>query len=244
MSNPTGSGGGASAKAVERQMRNWEFARAQRLAQPQGSRPDVEDFICISRVAGAGGQEIATRLGERLGWAVFDKELLRLMADDDATREQLYASMDERDLGWFEEALRSFTDPTFVRNDYFHRLTRTVISLARQGHAVFLGRAVGWILPRHVGLRVRLVAPVETRLRAFAARHQLTEAQAREAMARLEHDRALFVQTHFRVAIEDPLQYDLVLNMDRFSADAAVNLILAARESVSRAVPAKPRRRG
>ncbi|HQN40363.1 MAG TPA: hypothetical protein PLQ31_12655, partial [Thermoanaerobaculia bacterium] len=61
------------ARAVERQMQFWELARAQRLATPVESRPEIEEFIAISRQAGIDGREIANALGERLGWPVFDR---------------------------------------------------------------------------------------------------------------------------------------------------------------------------
>ena len=124
-----------SARQLDKQILAWETARGQRLATPVSNRPTVEDFVSISRQVGVGGREIADLLGRKLGWAMFDQELLRRMAGDDAVRERIYASMDVRDVGWFEETLRSLADPKFVRNDYFHRLTRTILTIARQGHA-------------------------------------------------------------------------------------------------------------
>jgi len=84
---------------VEKQMRNWELAKAQRLTVPEPRRAEVEDFIAISRSVGAGGNSVAVVLGEALGWPVFDKEILQTMAGDDAIRREIYASMDERDIG-------------------------------------------------------------------------------------------------------------------------------------------------
>ena len=111
--NPT------AAKLVERQMRNWELARAQRLSVPAPQREEVEDFIAISRNAGAQGKVVAAELGEKLGWPVFGREILDVMAGDDDLRRQIYASMDERDLSWYEETLRALMQPEFVKNDYF-----------------------------------------------------------------------------------------------------------------------------
>ena len=111
----------AAARLVERQMRNWELARAQRLSVPAPQRKEVEDFIAVSRAVGAGGVEVAARLGEALSWPVFDREILDVMAGDDEMRRQVYASMDERDMSWFEETASSLLQPEVVKNDYFHR---------------------------------------------------------------------------------------------------------------------------
>ena len=75
-----------SAKALERQMRNWELSRLQRLGREDTSRPPVEDFVTVSRQVGGAGEEIASGLGERLGWPVFGKNLLEAMAGDDSIR--------------------------------------------------------------------------------------------------------------------------------------------------------------
>ena len=184
---------------VEKQMRNWELARAQRPSEPAPKVEGVHDFVTISRRAGCGGSELAALLGERLGWPVFDRELLHAMAGDDGIRKRLYESMDERDLTWLEEVLRSLMSSEFPRNDYFHRLTGTVLTVARKDHAIFLGRAADLILPRGAGLRVRLTAPVEYCAQRLASRRRMTLDQARAEIQRTEVERAQFVENHFDI---------------------------------------------
>lgn len=220
------------AKLVEKQMRNWELSRAQRLNVPEPDRPEVEDFICISRSVGAGGKEIASMLGDKLRWPVFDKELLDVMAGDNNLRRRIYNSMDERDLGWFEESLRAM-QRDFIKNDYFHRLTETVLSLARQGHAVFLGRGTHLMLPDGIGLRVRIVASHRACVEAFAKRTGLPIEDARASVKRLETERSEFIEHHFKVDVDDPARHDIVINRAQFSLDQAVEMILAARKIIS-----------
>lgn len=140
--------------------------------------------------------------------------------------------MDERDLGWLEEVLRSFVEPQFVKNDYVRRLGETVLSLARQGSAVFIGRGVDLILPRDMGLRIRIVAPRERRIRTMAERQGISPADARRALERLEHERAQFIERHFRAAERDPERYDLMINLDRISQAQAVDLIETAHKAL------------
>jgi cytidylate kinase len=219
------------AKMVERQMRNWEIARAQRSSGSEPNRPEVEDFIAISRTLGSGGKVIAAQLGEKLGWPVFDKELLGFMAGDDRFRRQLYDSMDERDLGWLEETLRAMLQPQFIRNDYFRRLTETILGLARQGRAVFLGRGADLILPKGIGLRVGIVAPRELCMETVAERFNLTREQAQDAWRRLEQERAEFIKHHFGVEPNDPSLHDIIINRGQFSVEQASELILCARNT-------------
>jgi len=229
MTRSRSTAGPAVAKAVERQMRNWELGRAQRVDTPDPKRRAVEPFITLSRSVGADGGEIAALLGRELDWPVFDKELLDAMAGDDAVRRRIYASMDERDVGWCEEALRSLVAGQFARNDYFHRLTETVLSLARQGRGIFLGRGADLILPRGVGLRVRLIAPRAACVERFAREHDLDRDEAAADVERRENERDEFIRRHFHVDPNDPARYDLTINLERFASRSVVSTILTAR---------------
>lgn len=218
----------AVSKLVDQQMRNWELARRQRPEGPARARRAVEDFICISRMVGI-GDEVATGVGARLAWPVFDKQLLDAMAGDDRLRRQIYDSMDQRDLGWWEEALNPLLRGSpAVRNDYFHRLCETLLSLARQGSAVFVGRGADRLLPADHGLRVRLIAPLRLRVRSHAQAAGCSLEEARRAIVRIENERHGFLRRHFQVDATDPLRHDLVVNLERCSAEQAVELVLAA----------------
>ena len=227
-------------KLLERQMRNWEMRRAQRLGTDEPRRPEVEDFIAISREVGAGASEIARALASRLNWPWFDKEILQAMAGDDSIRHRIYQSLDERDLNWWEEAFRAIADPEFIRNDYFRRLVKTTLSLARQGSAILVGRGADLMLPRDLGFRVRIVAPIAMRLQRFADRHGMTLKQAGDIVPRIDRERAEFIRHHFRVDIDDPTRCDLNINMAHFAIDQGVETILSVRTIMKGGTVASP----
>lgn len=222
------------ARLVEKQMRNWELTRAQRHEGPPRSPREVCEFICISREVGAGGHEIALAVGERLGWPVFGKELLHLMAGDDAFRKPIYASLDERDTSWLESMLQPLMNSNFVRDDYFRRLSETVLAIARKGNAVFVGRAVDMILPADVGLRVRVIAPLKMRVDRVAAREHVDREQAEREIDWLEEDRAAYIRRHFGVDVGDPRRYDLVINLGRLTRPEAAEIVVRAHELLKR----------
>ncbi len=223
MSNPI-------AQVVERQMRNWELARSQRVEAPGPKRDEVEDFICVSRRVGTpDALAVASGLGKALDWPVFDKEILEAMGGDDFYRKQIYANMDQRDLSWLEELLRSFFDGKFVRNDYFHRLCDTLVSLARQAPAVFLGRGADLVLPPDRGLRVRLIASHQVRVDSVVAEKGLSANAATQEIARREQARLEFLQRHFRLDPATSARFDLSIHLEKFTVEQAVELILKAR---------------
>ena len=228
---PGGSAGAKSdiAKVVEKQMRNWELARAQRVPpQPDTPRPAVREFVTISRTLASGGSEVATLLGEHLHWPVFDREILHAMAGDDRVRARLYERMDERDQSWLDDAARWLIKGELRRDDYFCRLTETMLALARQGPGIFLGRGADVILPRDHGLRVRITAPLDQRARAYGLQNNLPEHMARAEVERVDRERTEFRRRHFGPSANDPERHDLALNLERFTPPDAVELIVTA----------------
>ncbi len=216
-----------SARALERQMNNWELARRQRLERSR-VRAEVEDFITISRQPGIPAERIADVLATHFGWPVFGRGLLEAMAGDDAVRRRIYRSMDERDLHWWEEALRGLLDREFNVNDYFHRLSHTVLSLARQSPCIFVGRGCDFILPRHLGLRVRLVAPLEPRIAAVAEEHGCSMEEAQQQIERVQTGRLEYLRRHFGDRAFAEERADLVINLGRWDADGTIEVILEA----------------
>jgi len=216
------------AHLVEKQVRNRELARAPREAWARPNEQEICDFVSISHSAGLPTGELATRLGETLGWPVFDRQILHEMADSDEYRERIYQYMDERDLGWLEEMVLGMTGEELRPDDYFRFLVETVLSIALRGHAIFVGHATDLILPAGHGLRVRVVAG-----RAFCAKAR-AEAYGREVdkaakeLEAMEEKRAQFVQRHFHMDASEETRHDLILNMERFSTNDALALILAA----------------
>ena len=215
-------------QVIERQMRNWEIARSQKVEPLLPPEAGVKDFVAISRAVGLPGLKIASRLGERLGWPVFVRQVLVTMAGEDDYRQRLYAAMDERDASWLEDMVRSMGLGKYGKDDYFRRLTATVLSIARTGNAVFLGWAADLILPRNAGFRVGLIASKECCLRHYAEQKSVPLSEAKREVRDIEKERTAFIRKHFGVEADDPCRCDLVLNMERVSEDQVVETVLAS----------------
>jgi len=213
---------------IERQMRNWEIARSQKVEPLLSPEAGVKDFVAVSRAVGLPGLKIASRLGERLGWPVFVRQVLQAMAGEDDYRRRLYAAMDERDTSWLEDIVRSMGLGRYGKDDYFRQLTTTVLSIARTGHAVFLGRAADLILPRNAGFRVGLTASKERCLQYYAEQKGVPLGQAKREVAEIEKARAEFIRNRFGVEADDPCRCDLVLNMERVTEDQVIEIVLAS----------------
>src|SRR5262249_28050963 len=128
--------------------------------------------IAISREAGANGTGIARLVGERLGWPVYDRELLERIAHNMGLHARLVENVDEKQRSWLEESLAGLSSARALSGSrYVRHLVRTVLSLAARGNCVLVGRGAAQVLPAGTTLRVRLVAPLEARITAVSRKH-------------------------------------------------------------------------
>ncbi|MFA5864958.1 MAG: cytidylate kinase-like family protein [Phycisphaerae bacterium] len=216
---------------IERQMRNWSLLREQG-AKNISTGPACQKlrfYITLSRESGCGTDPIVEKLAERTGFQKFDREILDYMVKRDDVRRRLYETLDNHTLGWIEGICSSLSfGPTVDETGYFLRLSRAVLAVCLNTHAIIVGRGANFILPRQCGLAVRLVAPYDYRLETFAKRMDLDHNTARDQMELIDQNRSQFIENHFGKYAYDPRRYDLVVNVSRFSPDTVVDIIVTA----------------
>lgn len=218
-------------KAVERQMRNWELSRSQRSAEAAEETPQVFPFIAISRQSGSGGLTLSRELGEQTGWQIYDREILDYMAENDAVQKKIYELADEHSEGYFESILKSLGfEGRPPGSDYFRKLVGSINAIAHTNHAIFVGRGASFMLPAEHGLRVRVIAPEKMRFEHYARYSGCPLEESPDAVRRLDADRNGFLRDHFRVDPTSPEHYDVVINAENISMDAAVAMIVAGLE--------------
>jgi cytidylate kinase len=185
--------------------------------------------VTISRQAGSRGAEIAQAVGARLGWPVYDNELLTQIAQEKGLNKRLLERLDERCAGWLEEVIAGFsTRPGPTEGTYMKRLLELLVSLGQIGHCVIVGRGGGYVLPPATAVRVRVVAPRSLRVAKTERRKGLSRAEAERWVDQTDAERVRFVRSHFNRDSGDPLNYDLILNSGRYSTDECAELIVRA----------------
>jgi len=217
-----------TARVAERRLRQWEIHTHQGPASDAAESAFVHPYIALSRSMGSGGRTVADLLSQRLGWDVYDKEIVEHMAADDGVRRRLYQLMDERRDNWLDAILRPIAlGPGALRNDYFRRLRLAIATIASQSNAIFLGRGAGLLLPSDRGIHVRLIADREKRIAAHAARQSLDPQKAAAEVDRIDREREQFLTGHFGSVRDEAERYDLVLNMTGCSPAQAADLSVA-----------------
>jgi hypothetical protein len=186
-------------------------------------------YLIISREKGAGGNAVAQLAGKRLGWPVFDNEIVDEIAKKAHIRRQLIESLDERDQATIQDMIGQLLDPQEIgTSGYLAYLKQVVLTLGHQGDVVIVGHAARFILPGQFGLCVRMVAPIEARIRRIADKARLSLEAARVEIERIDRERVKSVRRHFGHDVTDPLNHDLIINTAALSVEAAAGVVITA----------------
>lgn len=201
-----------------------------RQGQPRvGGAAYFGPYLLISRERGSGGLTVARMVGERLGWRVFDREIVEEIARRAQVRRQLVESLDEHSRSLATELFAPMVDHSDLGKDaYFHHLREVVLALGQQGHVVIVGRGARCILPAEFGLSARLIAPLEFRAQRIADAGAITLAEARNQAQKIDAERDAFLHHHFGKSATHLLNYDLVLNAGFLNSAAISEILLTA----------------
>lgn len=203
--------------------------------------------ITISREAGAQGSAVAAEIGQRLGWPVYDQNILGKIADEMKRPPSRLEAVDEQPVGWLQETIGNLLGQYQVGTDtYLKYLMIAVRGLGLGGKCVIVGRGANFILPVETTLRVRMVAAPEDRTRMVASSKGISAAEAAAWVEATNYRRGAFVKYAFKQDAANPHHYDLVLNMSRLSVSDAADTIIETLRRLEKRVTsagaeAKPR---
>jgi len=214
----------------------------------EGARPSITPAACtiaISREAGALGSSVGQELAGRLGWKLYDQELLERIAARMGLRPSLLDNVDEQPANWARELLQGLSyHPGPSAFAYVHHLLGVLGSLAERGGGIIVGRAAPHVLPAESTLRVRLTAPKAFRVSVIRKDRGMAPEEARRWVEDTDRARSKFVKECTGKDPSDPGLYDLVINVARFAVPHTATIILDALDALEQARGAPARRDG
>lgn len=201
--------------------------------------------ITISRQYGSYGDAMAESVCDKLGYRSLDRGLLRSLAAE-------LGITPGKTIGLSEERYRP---QTLMERFFAHAGPRTrhpelwadygkwiadgqlaaeaairlIYAAYDQGNVVIIGRGGQVVLSGKPDvLHVRLVAPLELRVRRHQVRAGLTAEAAREEVLAADRASAEFIQRYFDADVTDPILYNLSLNIGKLPLATAADVIIAA----------------
>jgi cytidylate kinase len=188
--------------------------------------------ICISREAGAGGGTIARQVATRLGWKVYDHELIEAIASRMEISVEEARTYDELAPTVIQDWLLPLGEEHYAPHEaYLDHLAKLVEAIGKAGESILVGRATAFLLPREETLRVRVVAPLKVRAQRLAERMGVSLRTARRAAQDLDRRSLKFARVMHHVDAGDPHHYDLVLETHSLGLTIATEVIVRAVEA-------------
>ena len=190
------------------------------------SRPPA--LVTICRDYGAAAEDVGRRLAKDLGVDYYDKELIDAIADESHMDRHLLERLDESVEGmknaWLYAILPGVGDP---RAAYTRNLVNILLGISRTG-GVIVGRGAHLVLEKYGAFRIRIVGSVEVCAERVAASENLDMESARKRVNDMDKARADFIDKLYQRNLDEPRQYDLIIDSDRFEPAAMEEIILLA----------------
>ncbi len=212
--------------------------RAEMLGRPFDQAGPV---ITISRMTGCDGREVAASLVSRLNikyntskWRWIDKDIIYHAAHElrtDTQRvETYYQGLSMNDMS---EMIMAFSGSFVTDSSVKKAIREVVLTMAREGHAVIIGRGGVSITQNIPGaLHVRLVAPLPWRVDNVKKKKGMLAEKAEKYVAETDEKRSKLI-TEFldRKPVSLDALFDVTLNRSSFSVDQLSELLLEIYEA-------------
>jgi cytidylate kinase len=211
-------------KIIDEQVRKWEILRKEKKEEEEGL-----SIITVSREPGSGGRIVAEGIAKRLGFDLYHREIIQEMAGSSDISTRILETLDEKKLSALEDWIAELVNQRHLWPDqYLKHLMKVIGIIGNHGQAVIIGRGATFILPPDQRFSIRVVAPLDNRVKNVASNFDVPLEEAKRRVLRTESDRRAFTRKYFHVDISNPVNYDVVLNTGRLSMAAAAEAALSA----------------
>ena len=211
---------------IETQCRKWQV-----MGKEKDKKKSAFPCITVSREPGSQGRQVAKELAGQLDLDLFGGKIIHEVAKSANMSERVVESLDEKGRSFLNELVEVMERKRHLWDyEYLSHLTKVIRTIGEHGPAVLLGRGANFILPTDKTFRIRVIAPLDVRIKNFADEFGVSEEEAEQHVKNVGSDRKAFIRKYFHADITDPMHYNLVINTKGLSIDAAVKIIKTALE--------------
>jgi cytidylate kinase len=179
-------------------------------------------IITISRLTGSGGREIATATAKALNFQLIDRRAMDVVIDQQFPVRTEQLSRIKKDRRVYDEMMRS-----------------AIAEVASAHNVVILGSGAQFLFERVASsLHTQIVAPLPYRIARIMRTARVDRAEAEKIIEERDREKETFIRTLYGKDWRDPSHYDLVINLDRFANEVAVDIIVRAAQS--KGIEARP----
>lgn len=185
--------------------------------------PSCITVVTVSSEPGSGGQVIAKGIAAQMGYDLFQRDIIREIAERADISLSVIESIEKERLSGIEDFIATLVSRRYLWPEiYLEQLMKIISVIGKHGRAVVAGRGANFILPPNERLSIRIVAPLDLRIRNISSIMNISEDEAKKRVIMKEAKRKAFIRKSFNADIADPINYDLVFNTEFIRYEAAV----------------------
>ncbi|MEW5909904.1 MAG: cytidylate kinase-like family protein [Thermodesulfobacteriota bacterium] len=216
----------------EYKFRSYILEQLEKWEKQKNEEKDEEvktlSVVTVSSQPGSGGQVVARKISEHMGYDLFDREIINRIAKSADISSTVIETLEKERLTGMEDLISSIINKKYIwPGVYLDHLVRVVSVIGKHGRAVIVGRGANFILPPKERIAIRVTAPLDFRVSRISKNFDVTYPVARKRVLNRESKRRSFVRKAYNADISDPMHYELVFNMENLSVEDAAESVVA-----------------
>ena len=213
---------------INRQLLRWE-GRPEPSEEETNGRCQVPGIVTISRQTGSRGSYFASRLAQKLDFQRMPREIIDLICAEPLYHDRIIELLDTECRSELDKAVSPFLKGLSLEpRDYFDRLFRSILSMSNLGGVVLVGRGGNFILGPARGVHIRFIAPKARRIENLVKYKNMVASEAERMIDKSDTERRQFIRELYDADIDDPIQYDLVINSSLIDVEELLEVAMAS----------------
>ena len=195
----------------------------------------MKNIITISREFGSGGRSIGRAVAEKLGYAFYDGELVKEVAQRSGFSPEFieesgeYANARSSLLFYWATAKQHTMENLSMHDQLYITQSKIIEELAEKGKCVIVGRCADYILRERTDcLHIFIHADMESRAKRVIERYGANEKAIEKRLEDKDKKRMVYYKNYTGRAWGVAKNYDLCLNSGVLGEERCVELIVDA----------------
>ena len=180
-------------------------------------------IITISSEPGSGGSIVAQKIAEEIGFDVYHRDMVKKIAESIKITPTAIDTLEKERFSGIQDFVDSLINDNYIWSGlYIEHLENALRVITKKGKAVIVGRGANFMISRKDRLAVRVVAPLESRIKNVMNLYAVSEDVAAKRINKREDRRKAFIKETFNENLRNPANYDITVNTDDLGIEGAV----------------------
>ena len=202
-------------------------------------------IITISREAYCGGDEFAKELAEKLGFKLYNREIIARASEKSGIHEDHFEFAEKRPtnsvlysvvMGMYSSRGAYVKLDDVFTDDKIYKVQAEIIrDMAKDGNCIFVGRCSDYILRHNPKcVNIFLHGNEDDRAARVMKEQNVSESEAKKIVSRADKKRRSYYNYYTNREWGEMSNYDLALNLSSIAEDKAVDLVIDFLESLNK----------